>query len=411
MKNSGALSATAAVKLFAIASGVVSTIISARILGPTDRGIFAATTTWATVISVLAGLSLPQIATYRIAARVNSFGAIRVKSSAVMLISALVSVTVVMVLRTFNSNLLGKLPFTLGIIAALIAAALMRESLNSALLLAAGRLDLYNRSVIIARTMAVAFVVIPLVMGAGVKIALGSLAVGTLLSAIYSETMVANCTTANSSGQEQIATISIMRDAAKLHPNAIAALLYSSAGILVLNAYSSQEDVAHFSLATQMLSIMLFPAQAVGTASYALAGQHGISRALPLQFKLFRKLSIIMLAFIALGFVLAKPAVLVVAGEEFRPAADVFHLLLPSVVGMVLMEVMAPQWITRGLFGLSSTITIAVGAISLISLLILVPTLGIRGAIIAHWITYGLAVVGNGSFAIHLRRQLRQKTL
>jgi O-antigen/teichoic acid export membrane protein len=54
-----------------------------------------------------------------------------------------------------------------------------------------------------------------------------------------------------------------------------------------------------------------------------------------------------------------------------------------------------------------SALTLAVGVISLACDLILIPRLGVHGAVISTVVTYALSIVGNGAMALRISWRLR----
>src|ERR1700732_5059854 len=56
---------TSAARIYGIIAGTASLVLTARLLGPSGRGVLAAVTSWAALFSGIAGLSLGQVAIYQ----------------------------------------------------------------------------------------------------------------------------------------------------------------------------------------------------------------------------------------------------------------------------------------------------------------------------------------------------------
>jgi O-antigen/teichoic acid export membrane protein len=70
---------------------------------------------------------------------------------------------------------------------------------------------------------------------------------------------------------------------------------------------------------------------------------------------------------------------------------------------------MAPQWIGRGYFWQAAVTTLVVGAINLVANFMLIPSHGMRGAVIAFIGTYAFAVIGNGAMALWCESRTRRQ--
>ena len=68
---------------------------------------------------------------------------------------------------------------------------------------------------------------------------------------------------------------------------------------------------------------------------------------------------------------------------------------------------MASQWIGRGLFLSTSVITLIVGSVNLLVASILIPRLGIMGAVYGQMCALAIAVLTNGGMAWWCERQFR----
>ena len=75
---------------------------------------------------------------------------------------------------------------------------------------------------------------------------------------------------------------------------------------------------------------------------------------------------------------------------------------------MTFANLMASQWIGRGLFKSASGLTLLVGALNIVGNRLLIPTYGLEGAVWATLGSYLVSVLGNAVFAVWLVRRSRR---
>ena len=82
-----------------------------------------------------------------------------------------------------------------------------------------------------------------------------------------------------------------------------------------------------------------------------------------------------------------------------------FQLLLFIVPGNTFAMLMGPQWIARGYLRTASVLSVAGGALGLLLSVLLVPRLGVRGAVWSSVTSYGVALLLNLGFFAYVQRR------
>jgi O-antigen/teichoic acid export membrane protein len=192
---------------------------------------------------------------------------------------------------------------------------------------------------------------------------------------------------------------------AKLHLNAIGTLLFTSAGILILNHYRGPSETAYYQLALQLMGAILIVPQAASMAMYGTITKLGPNLGWPMHWRVLWQTLVWISVLCVVAGVSAPLWVVALAGEPFRPVIEIFQWMLVGTIGMAFSTLMAAQWIGRGYFLQASLVTLIGGVFSLAANLLLVPEGGAMGAVHAYLIAAAYSVIVNGAFAIHCSKQ------
>lgn len=405
------ISTTTAVRLWSAASSLLLLALTARTLGPDGRGIIAAATAWTLLFSTVAFLSLGQVALH-LAAREQG------EAWLPPVLGTLVAVTVVAsalgwtVAYTAYAATGGELftPLT-GTTLALAFLALplfIWEQYGSSLLMGINRLDVYNRAVVVGRSAALVLAAAALALDAGVNGVLVAVALGQAVVALRGIRHL--LTAAERRPRPSRATArTLLSGGARLHANAVGAFLLTYTGVLAMSHYRGAVETGIYQLSTALLSAVLIVPQAAAWVMYARLSDTGADSAWAVHRRVLAGVSAIALA-IGIAAAAASPLVVpAVAGPGFEDAAGLLALLLLSVPGLTWSAVMAPQWVTRGLFLQVSAITVGLGLVHLAGTLVLVPRHGAHGA---AWATIGTSVAVlavNAWMVTHCEREWRRE--
>ncbi|MBY0499340.1 MAG: oligosaccharide flippase family protein [Nitrosomonas sp.] len=413
----GNIAHTSVAKIYSLLVGVVTLFLTARLLGPEGRGQVAAITTWVSLFTTFAFLSLGQVAIHRMSDEQgqmrfgNLLGSLLLMASILTFAGWLVALGLYWVSSNGAFKGLPVLPLIVGFFALPF---MIWEQYGSALLMGLGRVRIYNRYQIIGRTASIlAVLVLVGGFGLGVTGVLGGGLLGQVIVAIggigFMLAFARNKGLACRADKCEIKVL--LAGGAKLHLNAIGTFLFTSVNILILNNYRGAEQTGYFQLATQLLNVLMIIPQAACMVIYGKVASLGPNGAWPENKQLLIHLTGGMIALSALAALLAPWGITLLAGKAFQPAVEPFQWMLLGVVGMTFSTVMAPQWIGRGYFWQAAGLTFLVGGINLAANLLLIPRYGMQGAALAFIGTYAFSIIGNGAMAWHCAKVSRYALL
>jgi O-antigen/teichoic acid export membrane protein len=160
-----------------------------------------------------------------------------------------------------------------------------------------------------------------------------------------------------------------------------------------------------------MITALMIVPQAVWLVLNEKIAGTGPEKIWPLQRKLIVQSITIMMLIMAVSYVIAPYAIMVIAGESFSPSIELFRIMLPSAFGMSLSYFMGTQWLGRGLFGQTAFLTALLGGMNLILNVIFVPTFGVSAAAWSMTTVYTMMILTNLGMAayVELRWQSAQK--
>ncbi len=399
---------TTGARVYSLAVQVAVLALTARWLGPEGRGTFVVATTWVGLFTTFSYLSLGEVALHRATERRSTDWLGPTLGSLMTLDATLTAagwLTFGLLWVVSGGVLFDARPLSLMVIAFLQLPFAIWDHYASALLIAVGRLDAYNRAQIVGQTIA-ALLVLVLVAGleTGVGGALVAILAGQIGLAWLSIRVLVRL-----SGRTLTTTASVVLDllfgGLRLHPNAIGGFLTTGVSLLILNHYLGAESVGHYQLASSLVQGMTVLPLAASQVLYSNVSVLGPDAAWPGHKHVLVRLVWLTTVLGVVAALLAPYAIPLIAGPQFTSAVRLFRLLLPTLLGMTLAFVMAPQWIGRGRFLLTSSLTVAVGLLSVFAHLLLVPRFGLNGAVAAALLISGASVVGNTSMAIWVDRR------
>lgn len=401
---------TSGATIVSIAASVISMTITARLLGPTGRGVFVAAASWVGLFGTLGTLSLGQVVVHQVAGRPHGEWLNEITGTALAItggVTVCAWLLVGVLYYVTGGALFGHLPPVLLMLAFLSLPLLLWADTGRYVVTALDAVRVANWAQIVSGVTAVAGIIVLVgVLRVGVR--------GAVIAAVLANVATAGVMlvyVARRAGRMQprlLLARRLLRGSAQLHLTAVGNYLYTQASVLVLNYYRPPAETGYYQLAAQLFGFALIISTAVSTVSFALVAKKGPDAAWPEQRLLIAQSMVLVALISAVGYVLAPIAVRLVAGERFLPAVPLFRIILPGLFGATLATVMASQWIGRGLFVQAAVLTIAIGALSISLDLILVPRYGMRGAVVSTLVTYGISVLGNGAMVVWVQGQWRK---
>ncbi len=405
---------TSGAKIYSLAIGMLVLFATARLLGPEGRGHLAAAMAWVGLFSTFAYLSLDQVALHRLAQDPGrkQFG--RLFGSLLLLAGVLTVVAWLCAAALHFLQPQGAFKGLSGwvLLVAFIGLPFMIwEHYASGLLAGMEQVRIYNRGLVVGRTLAmVAVLVFVGLLDWGV---LGAVLGSTLGQVVVALGGIAFLTARARQGENRVAADrheirTLLSGASKLHLNAVGTYLFASANILVLNHYRSPEEVGQFQLAQQLLAMLMILPQAASTVLFGRVATLGPAQAWQQNKRMLAQVSGLMLAVAAAAALLAGWAIPLLAGPAFAPAVEPFRWMLLGLAGTTVSALMAPQWIGRGYFWQAATVTFAIGCANLAGNLWLIPPYGMEGAVAVFVATYLFTLLVNLGMAWHCEARDRR---
>ncbi|MQA38009.1 lipopolysaccharide biosynthesis protein [Rugamonas aquatica] len=380
---------------YGVMLSLATLFVSARILGPTGRGEFAAAMAWAALFATLSNLSLGQALQHRLQSsekkmdlgeQLGTLGGLTVLLSVVALGSAAA-------LYWYTGGSLFKgLDGTLLLLAMASVPLLTWEQFASNILAAAARTELLNRAQYGGRTAGfLIFFLLVVYWRFGVNGALASQLLGQLLVALMVGWPLWKLA-GRSVRWAQREVTPLLRSGTLIHLTTVSAFLLDQVSILLINNYLGKQDVGYYQLAQQMVGLLLIVPQSALMVIYGgLAGSNP-DQFWPTQRSVAKKVLAALAVVALLAYLLAPFAIGLVAGPAFAPSAKMFQALLPTVLGISLALLMTPQWISRGMLKMNTILTIVVSGVVVLSSSWVIPRYGVDGAIGVRLAVYAVWV-------------------
>ncbi|HEV7425543.1 MAG TPA: oligosaccharide flippase family protein, partial [Thermoanaerobaculia bacterium] len=375
----------------------MTTVITARLLGPDGRGVYVAAISWAALFATFSHLSLSQVIIHLAAGKPQDEWLSRVMGSLVVIVTAttiLGWIVAAIMYWSRSGALFHHLDGLILMLALLTLPALIWLEDGNGVLMALDKLPVMNFAQIAGASASLLFTFVAVgLAGLGVKGALVATLLAQLTTVGISLGYVFRQIPRLTIDVQTVRTL--LKGGAMLHFNAIGSYLFTQANVLILNHYRSTSETAQYQLAMQLLFGMQIIPMAVSSVTYALVSRLGPDGAWPQHRQLLLQVVLLMLVLAGVAYFVAPLVVRLVFGVSFLPAAQIFRILLLGVLGMTMALVMASQWISRGLFLQAASLTLLVGAATVAGNYLVVPKYGMFGAAWVTVGTYGTSVIGN----------------
>jgi len=406
---------TSGAKVYSLVVGLLTLTLTARLLGPEGLGQVAVITTWLSMLSTIAHLSLGQVAMHRMAndPEKKQFGDLL---GSLMLLTVFLSAVVWLVavgMYAYNpSGTFKGLPVLAVLVGFLALPFMVWEQYGSSLLMGLDRIRIYNRCQVFGRTIGVA-AIYALVggLGLGVTGVLAATLLGQIIVALGGISFLLAFVRQKGAAckPQKAETLALLAGGAKLHLNAIGAVLIASTNVLILNNYHGAEQAGYFQLATQLLGVLMIIPVSASMVIYGKVASIGPNAAWPDNKIILFRIILVMISLSVTAAVLAPWGITLVAGEEFSPAVEPFQWMLLGLIGMTFSTIMAPQWIGRGYFLQTACLTFLVGGINLMCNFLLIPFYGMYGVVYVFIGTYLISLLANIVMVVHCEIESKGK--
>jgi O-antigen/teichoic acid export membrane protein len=180
----------------------------------------------------------------------------------------------------------------------------------------------------------------------------------------------------------------LVTDGLRIHLGSVAIFLAGRANLFLANFYLAKADVGYLYVAVTLTELVWFISIAAETVLYPQAARISGEDAAALTARVCRQ--VLFLSVVSgLGLaVLAPSVILLYGGRAFLPAVTPLRLLLPGIVALTISKVLSALWVREGWFLM---LTLVAGGTALLSVtlnFVLIPRLGIAGAALATTLPY-----------------------
>ena len=384
---------TASVKIYVCLLSLIGLIITARYLGTNGRGTVVAIQTWVEMFYTFSYLSLGETAYHYLLKNKEktneTFSSLLVFAVANSIIFFIIFIN----LYVFNKNIFGELQFNLLCIGFFSLPFIIWEQYSNSLFLVLNKLNVYNKSQAICKTIGLAILLFFIItLEQGVIGFLISVLLGYILYSAYSFYLlfIKNKITLKFSIQN---LKNLITKAFSLHFNAIGSFFFIKSDILMLNYYLTKKDVGIYDLGFRLIWITMLIPISIQLVSFSRIAKLGVKNAWGEYKTLFFQAILIMILIAILEYILSPYFIPLVASNEFIETVPIFKKMLLLILPMSIIIIFSPQIISRGWFKLTSVITIILGLLNLLLNYLFIPRFGLNGAIFATIIVNYISMV------------------
>lgn len=377
-----------AAQLVTMAAGLAASIVLARLLGPTGRGLFALVTLWVSLFALAVPLSSGYGLVYEV--RQSRLPLDRALSAVLGLALAFGVPAVVLAVAAgwvFSFSFLGGVPLAYIVIGALGLPAAIFNALAGLVLTAAGRV---RQASIISAMGSVGTVVLLAVFLFGLRLGVWGAMLATCLAACAAALLLLVWLRRFFRARllvHRALWTSAIRFGSKLHAGTIAQWLNYSLDRFLLNIFLGPAAVGIYAVAAGLGERLWMLPNAVGASLLSRTGGDARDDA-EVTARACRNTLWLMGATSAVVGALAPTLIPALFGRDFAPAVPVLLLLLPGVFILTVGKVIAPFVCNRGRPTIATYISVGALGLTLALNLLLIPALGIAGAALASSISY-----------------------
>ncbi|MGE8329384.1 lipopolysaccharide biosynthesis protein [Pseudomonas urmiensis] len=376
-------------KLAMIALRLARNVLLARILGPSERGLFALLSTLPDLISAATSGGLNSAVGYQ-AAKQRDMGLLLTQVLIYgCLLAGLLTLVCVVLVREFGAEL--EITLQLGVLAWLLLLAVPMTVLKSGLLTlhnASGGVGAFN-ALRLSESLAPLLLFVGLywmwqehALEAALISWLGGIALVLVLGLWWLRRQHPLHLRWDRSGQRELLNYS-----AKSHPDLLFQQLILRSDYLFIGAILGSTALGHYAMASAAAELLLIIPEAVTTPlmKRLLQQDAGMDKITPLALRLT---ATVMLG-ACLGMALIGQWLIVTLfGAEYQPAYPALLALLPGLLGLCYASILRLDLLGKNRPGTVSLMMGAGAALNLVLNLILIPSWGIVGAAMASSIAY-----------------------
>ena len=369
----------------------VNLIITNRMLGAEGRGLFASASTWALGFFTFFFLSINIIYLKKIADQKLDRAILKNGFFTLSVFMALISLLVGLLFYVCLDSNFFRLPFMLFILNMLVVPFMMIQALSLSVFLSANDYKKLNITSIINWAINLLLVVAlcfliefnPTTLSAITLISWACCGVYCFFACDFSFSLAA---------LKEITKVNFWKELAFLHINSIMTYLMFSLNILIIHRYINNESTGQYFLAASIINyLFIIPGSIQSVLMGSLIEQTEQGKA-KLTATFFKGTVLLMLLIVTGVFIFSKQIVEVLGGNTFLSSGRYIELLLPACIFQVAGFIWSSLWNIKGYFKLITKVSIVIVLLSVALDFILIPAIGVMGAIISSTVTCFLAM-------------------
>jgi O-antigen/teichoic acid export membrane protein len=376
---------TVVVRLTRIVLGLVTSILTARFLGPDGRGDYTLVVTLAALVVQFGNLGLHSSNTYLVAKDRGLYNGLVSNSIAAAALSIPLSAIAVWVASLLDGRAGNWLWW-----AAALAPASLFLLLGSNLLVGMGRIALFNLFEFAYAALVVPLIVVAGFLGGGVGgILFASVAAAWMASIVLLVVLLRGPVCVRFDAAVLRASV---RFATKAYVIALLGFLLLRANVFLLERFAGSAELGQYSVASQIADVLtVLPASIALVVFPRLVAER--ERRWPMLLRSTRTTALLIVVLCIAAAVVASPFIGFAFGAAFMPAVPILLFLLPGIVLLAVTTILSQYLAARGL-----PLTLAgAWAIALLTGIfaswILIPSAGGVGASIGLTVAYAVLFV------------------
>lgn len=402
---------TSGARIYSLLSGLIVLTITARWLGPTGRGQMAAALVWANVFYLCSYCSLNYVAMHQASANPGDRSWLPATMGTLFVFAGGMSILGWIVAAGLwfwsGGSVFGAVTPPVLMIALLTVPFLILEQYANGLLLGMGRLDVYNRAVVTAKTIVLVLVGIFFYLRLGIAAAVTATLFGQIGLSMAGMPLVFRA--AGGVMRFDGALLKqMLKRGLQLHPSNASMYLYAYSSVLLINHYLGATQTGLYHMAMQLVDVMLVLPMAANLVLYSKASTVGPSKVWSFQRRILAGMLLLMTFACLAAAVLSPIMIPLVVGKAFLPSVRIFRWLLIVVWVGTIGAIMMPQWITRGYFAAISAVNVCAVIINVTAGFLLIKPFGINGIIIATILGYSTTAAASLVLAVRCELEYRR---
>jgi len=399
MRFSGDVAATFASRIVLVGLGVISSVLTARYLGPGGRGILATVGALAGIGIQLGNLGLHASNTYLVSRDVTVLGSLWANSRRTATALGCSLALIAAAGAAFMPGLLGEVGFLMLILGIAGMPFHLTTLFGLNLVIGTGKLALFNGMEIIFRTVGVAGLLACLVFfHGGIRSVLAlnlAIAVGGALAVRAVLRKLIRASGAAAPRTDMGLFRSSVAYGAKAYTAALLAYLIVRSDMLLVNTLRGASDAGIYSIAVQVADLIYLLPMSIGLVLFPRLARDG-SGDPAFAMKVTRHTAFLLLLLCSAAALLARPAVGILYGPAFAAAVPALWWLLPGIWAYGVSNQIATQLASAGMPASAVLIWIPPLVLNVLLNLFWIPRWGITGAAASSTLCYFLVL------ALHL---------